>query len=138
MSPISSLPALIFAAALLATPLTASARECAQLGFSVNDYGKEGPTRDAKDLLDKHIKKTMDEKKITGYTVGPKSVSCKLFLDFYFFDEYTCTAVADVCWGKGPVTKRVTLTDSGAQEATAATPKGPAKKPGGAQPAASR
>ena len=26
--------------------------ECKRLGFAVNDYGKEGPTRDAKRLLD--------------------------------------------------------------------------------------
>ena len=28
---------------------------CQRLAFSVNDYGKDGPTKDAKDLLDKYI-----------------------------------------------------------------------------------
>ena len=28
---------------------------CKRMGFTVNDYGKEGPTRDAQSLLDKHI-----------------------------------------------------------------------------------
>ncbi len=136
---IAFLPILIFAAVIAIAPQTASARDCAQMGFSVNDYGKEGPARDAQDLLDQHIKKTMAEKKITGYTIGAKSVSCKLFLDFYFFDEYTCTAIADVCWGKGPVTNRVTLTDPVAQGQTvSSTTVNPAtaakaKKPAAAQ-----
>ena len=32
---------------------------CTRLAFSVNDYGKEGPTKDAKELLDKYIAKKM-------------------------------------------------------------------------------
>jgi hypothetical protein len=28
---------------------------CKRMGFLVNDYGKDGPTNDAKSLLDKHI-----------------------------------------------------------------------------------
>lgn len=75
--------------------------KCARLGFSVNDYGKEGPTRDAKALLDKHIAQWTAARGIKNYTTGKKSVSCKLFLDFGFFDEHTCKAEATVCWSGG-------------------------------------
>ena len=71
---------------------------CAKLGFSVNDYGKDGPTRDAKALLDKHIAKWTADRGITKYTAGKKSVNCNLFLDFGLFDEHTCKAEATICW----------------------------------------
>ncbi len=98
---------LLGAAVILLAPAPAKAAECTNMGFSVNDYGKDGPARDAQSLLDKHIKTELDKKGIKGYRTGPKSVSCKLFLDFGFFDEYTCTARAEVCWGDGPVTRRI-------------------------------
>ena len=72
--------------------------KCMRLAFSVNDYGKEGPTRDAKDLLDKYIAKWTAENGITNYRTGKKDVTCELFLDFIVFDEYTCRAEASVCW----------------------------------------
>lgn len=97
------LSALVLCAAV-ATPIAAQARECKSMGFAVNDYGKEGPMRDALALLDVHIKKQMDERGVKKYTTGKKSVTCKLYLDLIVFDEYTCTAVANVCWGLGPVT----------------------------------
>jgi len=84
----------------------AEARECKRFAFSVNDYGKEGPARDAQALLDKHIKSEMEKRGVQNYTVGKKTVSCKLFLDLIVFDEHTCTAEADACWGLGPVTRR--------------------------------
>lgn len=71
---------------------------CKRMGFSVNDYGKDGPTKDAKALLDKHIAKKMAEQGIKTYTTGKKAVKCELFLDFIVFDEHTCTAEATVCW----------------------------------------
>lgn len=71
---------------------------CQRLGFSVNDYGKDGPTRDAKELLDKHIAQWTAERAIKKYTVGEKTVTCELFLDFVVFDEHTCSAEATVCW----------------------------------------
>lgn len=77
---------------------------CQKLGFTVNDYGKDGPTRDAKNLLDKYIKNWTKVNGIEKYTVGKKTVSCYLFLDFGFFDEHTCKAVATFCW-KGPAVK---------------------------------
>ena len=83
--------------ATLAVTGTADAR-CARLAFSVNDYGKDGPTKDAKSLLDKHVQSWTAARGISKYTVGKKDVSCELFLDFGFFDEHTCKASATVCW----------------------------------------
>ncbi|MGE0054918.1 MAG: hypothetical protein AB7S74_11970 [Hyphomicrobium sp.] len=75
---------------------------CTRLGFSVNDYGKDGPTRDAKQLLDKYIAKWAGDNGIAKYTTGKKDVTCELFLDFVVFDEYTCRAEASVCWDGAP------------------------------------
>jgi hypothetical protein len=89
-------------ALLAATVLTSAAEaRCSKLSFLVNDYGKDGPTKDAKALLDKHIVKWAAENGIKTYTTGKKDVKCELFLDFGVFDEYTCTAEANVCWN-GP------------------------------------
>jgi hypothetical protein len=74
---------------------------CKKFGFTVNDYGKEGPTNDAKNLLDKHISEWAAQNGVTAYQTGKKSVSCELFLDVILFDEHTCTASASVCWGDG-------------------------------------
>jgi hypothetical protein len=81
--------------------VTVAHAECTRLAFSVNDYGKQGPTDDAKKLLDKHIAEQMTQRGITKYTVGKKDVSCELFLDFIVFDEHTCKAEATVCWPGG-------------------------------------
>jgi hypothetical protein len=88
------------AAVLAAAGLAASGAEarCTKLSFSVNDYGKDGPTKDAKDLLDKYIANWTKSKGISKYTVGKKDVSCELFLDVIVFDEHTCKATALVCW----------------------------------------
>lgn len=90
------------AAAGLALVLAASpaSAECDVLAFEVNDYGKEGPTRDALALLDKHIVATMERRNIKTYSVGEKTVNCELFLNLIVFDEHTCTAKANVCWGR--------------------------------------
>ena len=69
------------------------------MGFLVNDYGKDGPTNDAKSLLDKHIAGWAAEQGIEKYTVGKKDVKCDLFLNLIVVDEHTCTASATVCWG---------------------------------------
>jgi hypothetical protein len=125
---------------------------CKRFGFTVNDYGKEGPIRDAKDLLDKHIAKAMSEQGITEYQTGKKDVSCELFLNFVLFDEHTCTASANVCWNDGqggatleaadsgtgvpptPVRKVVAQRAAGAHEAATAKPA--AAAPPAAAPAA--
>ncbi|KAB2848111.1 MAG: hypothetical protein F9K44_11720 [Hyphomicrobiaceae bacterium] len=71
---------------------------CTKLAFAVNDYGKQGPAKDAQALLDKHIADWAQRKGIRKYSIGKKTVKCKLFLDFGVFDEHTCTATAPVCW----------------------------------------
>ncbi len=90
-----------FAAAVAAftfvTTEPASAK-CTRLAFSVNDYGKEGPARDAKNLLDKYIAQWTAERNISNYRTGKKDVTCELFIDLIVFDEYTCRAEANVCW----------------------------------------
>ncbi|MBS0252959.1 MAG: hypothetical protein JSR78_18025 [Proteobacteria bacterium] len=87
-------------AATIAVASAASANaECKRYGFTVNDYGKDGPTNDAKSLLDKLISDKMSEKGVKDYRTGKKSVSCEMFLNFIVFDEHTCTAEATVCWG---------------------------------------
>ncbi len=91
-------------AALVSTSSTSWAG-CQKLGFTVNDYGKDGPTKDAKELLDKHIAKTMADRGVVKFTTGKKSVKCELFLDFIVFDEHTCTAEATVCWDGAPLPK---------------------------------
>ena len=87
----------------LAAALPAAAK-CTRLGFSVNDYGKDGPAKDAQELLDKHIATWAAQQGIKTYKVGTKSVDCELFLNFIVFDEHTCKAEADVCWDEKPAT----------------------------------
>lgn len=89
--------AAVSAVLILGSAATSAHAACTTLGFLVNDYGKEGPSRDAQQLLDKHIVQWTAERGIKKYTVGKKSVTCELFLDFIVFDEYTCTAEAPVC-----------------------------------------
>jgi hypothetical protein len=73
--------------------------KCTRLGFSVNDYGKDGPTKDAKSLLDKYIANWAAQNGVKTYTTGKKDVKCELYLDVILFDEHTCRAEATVCWG---------------------------------------
>lgn len=96
-NPITTALAITFTGFFAATPAVA---ECTRLAFTVNDYGKEGPTKDAMNLLDKHIATEMEKRGVTDYRVGEKDVSCELFLDLIVFDEHTCKAAANVCWGK--------------------------------------
>lgn len=95
--------AVALAAVLMAAPASAA---CKKVAFSVNDYGKDGPTKDALSLLDKYVAETMAKDGIKKYRTGKKSVDCKLFLDFVVFDEHTCTASANVCWSGGPAKAR--------------------------------
>jgi len=113
--------AAVLAAAVCAGAAPASAK-CQRMAFSVNDFGKDGPTRDAKNLLDKYIADWTKEKGIKKYTVGKKDVKCELYLNLGVVDEHTCKASAMVCWGDdaGP---------DAASPAPAAKPPAPAKKP---------
>ena len=121
--------AALAAAVLGALSIGASSAEarCTTLAFSVNDYGKDGPTKDAKELLDKYIAKWTKDNNVTNYTVGKKDVSCELFLNFIVFDEHTCKATALVCWP-----------GEGGPAPAAAPTASPGSKPPAAKPAAKR
>lgn len=118
-------PTIAFASVLLGTvaalavPANAA---CKKFGFTVNDYGKDGPTNDAKNLLDKHITEWAAKNGVTDYSTGKKTVSCELFLDVILFDEHTCTASATVCWG--PDAKKL-----GSQSAAAPAEESPTGAP---------
>ncbi len=108
---------------VLALGVGAAEAKCARLTFTVNDYGKEGPTKDAKNLLDKHIASWAAARGITKYTAGKKDVTCELFLDFGVFDEHTCKASSTVCWADGAGVAAVkTKGDLPAAEASAVGP----------------
>src|SRR5262245_61851287 len=115
--------AVMAGAAMACAVATPAAAKCQRLAYSVNDYGKEGPTNDAKKLLDKYIADWTKGQGITKYTVGKKDVKCDLFLNFIVFDEHTCQASALVCWGDG----------TGAPQSPAAIP--PAARPPAAKKA---
>ena len=100
MRPIRPCAIAVVALSLFAAHAVPAQAACKRFGFLVNDYGKVGPARDAKALLDKEVKKWANEKGITDYKIGKKHVTCELFLDVGLFDEYTCTAKANVCWGE--------------------------------------
>ncbi len=94
---------------------TAADAKCTRLAFSVNDYGKDGPTKDAKNLLDKHVAKWAADNGVKKYTTGKKDVTCELYLDVIIFDEYTCKAEASVCWeGNAASPKQPTVADGSA------------------------
>jgi len=79
-------------------PPAAAHGTCKVLAFEVNDYGKKGPTKDALELLDKYIVSWAKENKIKHYRrASKKNVECHLFLDFGFFDEWTCRASQTIC-----------------------------------------
>lgn len=117
---------LIGAIAALSAPADAA---CKKFGFTVNDYGKDGPTNDAKNLLDKHIAEWATQNSVGEYSTGKKNVSCELFLDVILFDEHTCTASATVCWG--PDAKKLGTTTQ-----SAASPAAPADESSGDAPPA--
>ena len=92
---------------------------CKRMGFLVNDYGKDGPTKDAQELLEKDIAKWAAGQGIKSYTVNKKDVSCELFLNFIVFDEHTCTASATVCWDEKNPGKPAAVQDAKAGDAPA-------------------
>lgn len=119
--------ALATAATFFAAVAVPASAECKRYGFTVNDYGKDGPTTDAKSLLDKLIATKMSEKGVKDYKTGLKKVSCELFLNFIVFDEHTCTADATVCWGGTPLPS--------SEQAAEATEAGEKTKSSSAEPA---
>jgi hypothetical protein len=131
-----SLAVRVFAAAVvLAAGSAAANAKCTRLGFSVNDYGKEGPTKDAMALLDKYIASWTTARGITKYTTGKKDVKCELFLDFGVFDEHTCKAAATVCWADGPGAGKAKAASPAKGDPAAASPSAPvAPAPAKAKP----
>lgn len=121
----AGLTALAAATAFWVLPAEA---KCQRMGFLVNDYGKDGPARDAQDLLDKHVAEWAAKNGITNYKIGKKDVTCELFLNFILFDEHTCTASANVCWDEGT---------GGGSDKTAKTGKSPEAKPEDKKPSKS-
>ncbi len=118
------------AGSIVALGVDPAAARCTRLGYSVNDYGKDGPTRDAKALLDKYIASWAAERGIKKFNVGQKAVKCELFLDFGVFDEHTCRAEATVCWpdgAGGTAVKGGKAPPAAATPAKAPKPKAPAK-----------
>ena len=97
--------------------------KCTRLGFSVNDYGKDGPTKDAKSLLDKYIANWAAQNGVKTYTTGKKDVKCELYLDVILFDEHTCRAEATVCWGGGAATPAAAPATEPKKTAPPAAPK---------------
>ncbi|MGE5513240.1 MAG: hypothetical protein ACM31O_18575 [Bacteroidota bacterium] len=106
----------------------AAEAKCTRLAFSVNDYGKDGPAKDAQELLDKHIATWAKERGIAKYTTGKKDVTCELFLDFGLFDEHTCKAEATVCWPEGGPAKPADAKAPGASPASKADKSTPMQK----------
>ena len=73
-------------------------RICHRFAHSTNDYGRIGPTSEAKRLVEVAAKKWAADNKVKTFSMGAKSVKCLLFLDFGLFDEYTCTAEMSICY----------------------------------------
>jgi hypothetical protein len=96
---------LVAFAALAATAAAPAHAACKVFAFSVTDFGKDGPTKDAKDLLDKYIAEWARERGISNFKVGPKTVKCELYLNLVVVDEHTCKANANVCWEGDAVPK---------------------------------
>ena len=135
---VTTAASLAVAAALMASSALPASAACTRLGFSVNDYGKDGPTKDAKVLLDKYIAKWATDHGVPKYRTGTKDVKCELFLNFIVFDEHTCRAEATVCWDGAPVTPPVKSADTGDKPAPAkpAVAVAPAAPPAAAAPKA--
>ncbi len=126
----TSLTSFAAAAAMLLAAGTAEAA-CKRMGFLVNDYGKDGPAKDAQDLLDKHVAEWAAQNGIKDYTIGKKDVKCELFIDVILFDEHTCTASANVCWnepGKEKPAKAAKVKNAPEQSKAAQTEKKSSEK----------
>lgn len=131
----SPLTAVAAAAAILFSAGAANAA-CKKMGFLVNDYGKDGPSKDAQDLLDKHVAEWAAQNGITNYTIGKKDVKCELYIDVILFDEHTCTASANVCWDEPGKEKPAKSAKKKSDEPAAKSAENDEKKSSEKQPAA--
>jgi hypothetical protein len=130
MRPFTATLTAVATAAMVAMTAGTADAACKKMGFLVNDYGKEGPTKDAQELLDKHVAEWAAQNGIKNYTIGKKDVTCELYLDLIVFDEHTCTASANVCWdepGKEKPAKSTKAKDASSAK-TAETDKKPKEK----------
>lgn len=128
MRSFSRLAALGLVSAISVLAVGAAEAKCTRLAFSVNDYGKEGPIKDAKALLDKYVAEWAKQKGIAKYNIGKKTVNCELFLDVGLFDEHTCKAEASVCWGEGDDEKPAAAAEKPAEKAKKTATKKKAEK----------
>ena len=109
-------------------PATPAYAICKKLGFTVNHYGKKGPTEDSKRLLDGYLDSWTAERGIKKWRrKGKKTVSCYQFLDFGFFDEWTCKAVQEICF-RGKKIPEVIAKKGSAAKKTASKKKAGSKK----------
>ncbi|OYW57231.1 MAG: hypothetical protein B7Y80_12565 [Hyphomicrobium sp. 32-62-53] len=131
----SPLTAVAAAAAVLFSAGAADAA-CKKMGFLVNDYGKDGPSKDAQDLLDKHVAEWAAQNGIKNYTIGKKDVKCELYIDVILFDEHTCTASANVCWDEPGKEKPAKSAKKKSDEPEAKSAANDEKKSSEKQPAA--
>ncbi len=60
--------------AALCVATTASDARCARLGHLIHNYGKHGPTKDARDMFEKYAANWAAENGITKYSIGTKDV----------------------------------------------------------------
>ena len=74
--------AAVVAMAMVAMPAFNAEAACQRLGFSVNDYGKEGPANDAKALLDKYIAEWSAKNGIKRYRTGKENRDLRAVLGF--------------------------------------------------------
>ncbi len=133
----SPLTAMAAAAAILFSAGAANAA-CKKMGFLVNDYGKDGPAKDAQDLLDKHVAEWAAQNGIKNYTIGKKDVKCELYIDVILFDEHTCTASANVCWDEPGKEKPAKSAKKKSDEPAAKSAENDEKKSSEKQPAADK
>ena len=89
--------AIIFTTIMVMESRFANAK-CERHAFEVNDYGKEGPIRMARENLYKFVEKLKKEKGLKKVRVKESEPKCRLFLDFIVFDEHTCRIEANICY----------------------------------------
>lgn len=85
---------------LFSAPYTSTPAEavCQRHAFIVNDFGKEGPIRMARENLYKFVEKLKKEKNIKHIRVKESKPSCFVYLDVGLFNEHTCRIEASMCW----------------------------------------
>ena len=73
-------------------------KNCETHIFEVNDYGKVGPIKFARENLQKYVDQVKKQRNLRQVKVVEGEPKCWKFLDFGFFDEWTCSVKAAICW----------------------------------------